>query len=372
MIEKTLPLMALGMCVWLLTLACQPAQPFIETQATQIAIELAPTQTKVAALQALTISVPTTSFTEPTSTPMPDAELATLPPSDIFAQVSPAIVFIDTPAGTGSGVYIHDGYIVTNAHVVWPFDTVRVVFPDKTEYVDAPVVSWDLMVDIAVVGPLEADVTPMTLVDGEDLIIGSDVFLIGYPGESEQFPQPTISRGLISRLREWTAINLTYFQTDASVAGGQSGGVLVSQQGDVIGISTFSFADQAFALVSSAADIAPRVEKLIDGQDASQLGERLLSVNSEQREYEGTLNNIWDTQLFVLHETDGTEIDITVEGENDFLFYLIDSYGYYDYYTDDTLTGEETNTLTMFGDGPHFLLVGQASEDKGSYQINAS
>ena len=50
--------------------------------------------------------------------------------------------------------------------------------------------------------------------------------LITYPGESEPFPQPAISQGILSRLREWEPIGMTYLQTDADISAGQSGGVL--------------------------------------------------------------------------------------------------------------------------------------------------
>ena len=159
----------------------------------------------------------------PTVKAVPTAEPAPLTASQIFAQVSPAVAFIETSAFTGSGVLIQGGYVVTNAHVVWPFEKVRVVFPDGSEFLDASVLAWDLMGDLAVIGPLDTDIAPLELVDGEDLIIGSDLFLVGYPGEAEKFPQPTFSKGLLSRLRQWEAIEMTYFQTDAAVAGGQSG-----------------------------------------------------------------------------------------------------------------------------------------------------
>ncbi len=98
------------------------------------------------------------------------------------------------------------------------------------------VLHWDLKGDLAVIGPLESDITPLTLFNGEHLTVGQEVFLIGYPGEAEEFPQPALARGIVSRLREWKPIHMTYFQTDALIAGGQSGGVLVSERGDVIGI----------------------------------------------------------------------------------------------------------------------------------------
>jgi len=60
--------------------------------------------------------------------------------------------------------------------------------------------------------------------NGEDLAVGSDLFLIGYPAESLPFPQPAISGGVLSRFREWEALEITYFQTATAIAGGQSGG----------------------------------------------------------------------------------------------------------------------------------------------------
>ena len=91
--------------------------------------------------------------------------------------------------------------MVTNTHVIWPFETVRVVFPDGTEILNAPVLNWDLMADVAVIGPIIASIEPVELVGREDLVTGSEVLLIGYPGETEQFPQPSITRGIISRTR---------------------------------------------------------------------------------------------------------------------------------------------------------------------------
>ncbi len=50
--------------------------------------------------------------------------------------------------------------------------------------------------------------------------IASELFLVGYPAEFEQNPQPTISRGVLSRVRSWDALDITYLQTDAAIAGG--------------------------------------------------------------------------------------------------------------------------------------------------------
>ena len=117
-------------------------------------------------------------------------------PSELFERLSPSIAFLRTSAGSGSGVIIDGGYILTNAHVVWPFEEIRVTLPGHTDELNAIVIGWDLLRDVAVLQlPSDAAVSPpgVTLASPEDLSIGTELFLIGYPAESEDFPQPTIS-----------------------------------------------------------------------------------------------------------------------------------------------------------------------------------
>ena len=198
-----------------------------------------PLQTAIAPLEQTQIPTPTptpppTVTPEPTSTPLPTATpvptntpepTSTPPPTptprpltaqEIFARISPSVVFLETPAATGSGVLTEGRYIITNAHVIWPFDEVRIVFPDGSEHLKVPVLGLDLLGDLAVLGPINTDNKPLSLSDGEGLAIGSNVFLIGYPAEAEQFPQPTITSGILSRVRQWEAIQTTYLQTEAT------------------------------------------------------------------------------------------------------------------------------------------------------------
>ena len=193
--------------------------------------------------------------------------------AEVYSLVSPSIPFIETPTGTGSGVLIEGGYVITNYHVVWPYEVVRVVFPDDKVLQNVPVVGWDSMADLAVLGPVDVPARPSKLGDGEDLAPGSALFLVGYPAEVDEFPEPTITRGILSRFREWERVRMTYLQTDAAIAGGQSGGALVNSLGEVIGISTFSFSEAGFGLATSAADNAPIVERLIQGDLTSELGD---------------------------------------------------------------------------------------------------
>ena len=269
-----------------------------------------------------TLTPAPTNTPEPSPTPTP----APLSPNQIFSQISPSVAFIDTTAGTGSGFLIQDGYLVTNAHVVWPFDKVRVAFPDGTEFKDAPLLGWDLMADIAVIGPLETDLPPLTPGDGEKSVIGSDVYLIGYPGEVEEFPQPSISRGLISRLREWERESITYFQSDAAIAGGQSGGVLVSEFGQVIGISGFAFANHEFGIIASTADIMPRVQRIISGENTDGLQRHpFTKKEGGSTEVPIKLEHVLQSKILTFWPEEGEKITIELKGADSQIFWIRDA-----------------------------------------------
>ena len=275
----------------------------------------------------------------------------------VFEKVSPAIAFIQTEIGTGSGVLIEGGYVVTNAHVVWPFDAARIVFPDGTEFGRVPVKGWDLLTDLALLGPIDTPAQPVTLLDGENIPIGSDMYLIGYPGEYNPFPQPVIVSGLLSGLRQWEPVGVTYFQTPAPTAGGQSGGALVSSTGYVIGISGFTIIEGKFVLSASSADLLPRIRQLIAGEDPSGHGERLLPLEGGVRRHELTLQSYGDAYIF--NEPAGTTIEVELSGADEGGFRVFDSYGY-------EVTEDETDSFSFETEhnGPHFLVVSESGAGK--------
>ncbi len=199
--------------------------------------------------------------------------------SQIYSKLSLSLALIETPSARGTGLLTEDGYVVTAAHVVWPFGTVRIAFPDGSEYSNAPVVNWDLMTDIAVVGPLNTDLPGGPLANGEQLSVGTQVYLLGYPLETEVIPSPTMTQGILSRKREWDRYGMTFLQTDAPIAGGQSGGALVSECGDVIGISNWSLGFGAFAVAVSGSDVLPLMGKIINGESSLARGSREMAYD---------------------------------------------------------------------------------------------
>ena len=303
----------------------------------------------------------------PTSTPAPER----LSVAQVFEKISPSVAYVETANSTGSGVLIDGGYVITNAHVVWPFRTVRVVFPNGTEFLDVPVKGLDTLSDLAVLGPIDAVVHEVDLVSGESLAIGTDLYLIGYPGEVETFPQPTISRGVLARLREWDSAGLTYFQTDAAISGGQSGGALVSDKGEVVGISGFTFGEAGFGLAVSSEDIRPIIGHVIAGRSPPDLVNRQVSSSRGNRRHVAETNNRYGQQAYVIRGPAGNSVQIEVLGESEAGFRIYDSFGeeLLNVGGDHSIAGPESFRLGY--DEPHILVAWQLSEDRAKLEVDS-
>lgn len=149
--------------------------------------------------------------------------------------------------GTGSGfVWNQDGYIVTNNHVVGGADRITVSFYDGTT-VEGKVVGADPDSDLAVVkvNVSERLLQPVQVADSGKLKVGQLVVAIGNPFGL----QSTMTVGFISGLGRLlptgpaTLQGPSYsipeiIQTDAAMNPGNSGGVLLDDQGQLIGVTT--------------------------------------------------------------------------------------------------------------------------------------
>lgn len=237
---------------------------------------------------------------------MPDAEA-------VFTVASPSLAFIETEVGTGSGILLEGGIVVTAAHVVWPQRTVRVVFPSGAERRRAPVIASDPIADIAVVdvSAMSGLPAPATIGDLSTVRQGAPVFLIGYPGETESFPQPTISQGIVSRFREWEPADWSFIQTDATTIGGQSGGAVVSSSGEVLGLTNFLLGGE-FGVSAALDDVLARVELLLAGEDVGGLGDRLPPTGGELTEATAELEHFYDAATFVVDAPLFSDVSVTV------------------------------------------------------------
>lgn len=295
--------------------------------------------------------------------------------AEIYQRIGPSLAFVETPIATGSGVLIDgtDGasYVVTNAHVLWPYRYARLTFPDGAEILEAPVAHQDLISDLALLGPIDVDAPRLLLVSAEDLPIGSDVYLIGYPLETELFPTPTIARGILSRIREWPLESVTYFQTDASIAGGQSGGVLATDRGEVIGISGIAV-ESSYGLAASSADLAPRIESMLMGIDVDRLGVRTLSGSAESRVHTVGLGGIWATAALFAFDPSTAPLSVSARSRQDISLYLLDAYGEEIAMVDEYGSGGSESVRSGVNTELRYVLAEPVDEWAGSVRIESS
>lgn len=314
---------------------------------------------------ALLVSACTSSAesTTTSSTEAPNATSTTAPPEvstaeRVYEQVAPAIASIDTDIAGGSGILIDASTVLTAAHVVWPYRTVRVVFPNGTEIWDAPVIGADLFGDLALidVSGVANVPTAVEIGDGEAIPLGRPVYLVGYPGESEAFPQPTITEGILSRTREWEAEEWTFLQSDTTVVGGQSGGALVDEDGIVIGITNFSFLEE-FGLSGSLTDASGAIERMRSGAPIGDLANRLPPQGRGADDYRLEFDNVWQEYIYVFESPLYSDVSFEASSDADasLTFSTID--GLEIASADETVEGEERIDDLISYAGPHVLRV---------------
>lgn len=147
---------------------------------------------------------------------------------------------------TGTGVVItKDGYIVTNAHVIYDTqygsglaDSISVLMNDEKSY-DAEVIGYDTDCDLAVLKINADNLTAAEFGDSDNLRLGESVIAIGNPLGFELMN--TVTKGIVSGKDRRITINdksMNLIQTDAAINSGNSGGPLIDMNGKVIGINS--------------------------------------------------------------------------------------------------------------------------------------
>ncbi|MCG6916732.1 MAG: trypsin-like peptidase domain-containing protein [Deltaproteobacteria bacterium] len=175
------------------------------------------------------------------------------PVPEIFKRISPSVVFISAisfdpfkakdrlSTSVGSGFIISkEGLILTNSHLVFGHQTIDVIL-DSGLSTRAELVGVDPFLDLAVLRiSVPGKNLPVAILgDSNAVQTGEDVLAIGNPFGLEQ----TLTKGIISGINRTLSASpmspeLPLIQTDAAVNPGNSGGPLVNDCGEVIGINT--------------------------------------------------------------------------------------------------------------------------------------
>jgi len=169
----------------------------------------------------------------------------TLSAENIYKKVSDAVVVIltyddnDELLMQGSGVVINDkGYVVTNYHVLKDCERIEILHNNEiVPYVD--IIGLDEDRDIVILKIEDKKFPAVTVGDSQNLNIGQRVYAIGSPLGFEN----TLSEGIISGLRSYEEYGTNFIQISASISTGSSGGAVVNDKGELIGISTLTLTE---------------------------------------------------------------------------------------------------------------------------------
>jgi len=190
------------------------------------------------------ILIPTTPFGQGAAlTVEREAERELLTAKQVYQQVNPAVVTVmaqqEEGMSVGTGViFTEDGYILTNFHVLDGGTACRVMLDTGYTY-DALYVAGDLTNDLAVLKiPDAAGLPAAEFGDSDRLSVGDPVYAIGNPLGVEL--RGTLTDGIVSAINRDVWVDdrtMTLIQTNAALNSGNSGGPLINEFGQVVGIN---------------------------------------------------------------------------------------------------------------------------------------
>lgn len=174
-----------------------------------------------------------------------------LTPQEIYSRVNPSVAvvmaFRGSRASLGSGViFTDDGYVITNYHVVQKSNACAVVLPSGHQY-EALYVAGDAAYDLAILKVDARDLPTVEFGDSDLLSVGDPAYAIGNPLGYELMG--TLTDGIISAVNRKMDVDgrdMTLIQTNAALNIGNSGGPLINQYGQVVGINVIKMNSSYF------------------------------------------------------------------------------------------------------------------------------
>lgn len=183
----------------------------------------------------------------------PEAQNSGSDYTQVYQETIPSVVFVKTNQGQGTGFLYDEEHIVTNAHVVGRASSTQLRFHEGT-WTEGAVQGTDAHSDLAVISAntVPEQSMPLSFIESTPAI-GQEVLAIGNPYNLNG----TVTSGIISGLDRLIPSPAGYqipdaFQTDAAVNPGNSGGPLMSLDGDVIGVVNSKRGDNIAFGISAA------------------------------------------------------------------------------------------------------------------------
>lgn len=206
------------------------------------------------------------------------------------------------PEGTGSGFFItDDGYLITNQHVAGLGATVRVL--TASGIIPAKVIKVDELNDMALL-KAEGKYASLPVVFSRKVQLGATVATVGFPNIGLQGFSPKLAKGEIASLAG-IQDDARHFQISVPVQPGNSGGALVDERGNVVGVVVAKLSQKA-ALATSGA-LAENVNYAIKSsyllsflESVPEVAAKLKEPNNNEQNFEAIIKSVEQAAVLVL------------------------------------------------------------------------
>jgi uncharacterized protein len=206
------------------------------------------------------------------------------------------------PVLSGTGFFITvDGYFVTCNHLVTGAAKVRLV--TDAGLISAKEVKVDVANDLALL-KAEGVFAPLSVVSSRTMRMGTTVATVGFPNIGLQGFAPKLAKGEIAAL-SGVQDDPKYFQISAPVQPGNSGGALVDEHGNVVGVVAAKL-DEATALAASGAlpenvNYAVKSSFLLSFlESVPEVSAKLNEPNTSERKFEDVVSSAERAAVLVL------------------------------------------------------------------------
>ncbi|MDP3758676.1 MAG: S1C family serine protease [Candidatus Daviesbacteria bacterium] len=157
--------------------------------------------------------------------------------TDLQKNLNRSVVRIVGGIGEGSGFPINENQLITNFHVIENEPSPKIILTDGSVFT-AKAIAADKKKDLAMIW-IEGESLPwIPLMTSIDLQFGEPLYAAGFPFGSDLPGDPTINKGSYGGRRYEKEMEIHFLQTDISANPGMSGGPLVDQCGNVVGVTT--------------------------------------------------------------------------------------------------------------------------------------
>ena len=206
------------------------------------------------------------------------------------------------PKASGTGFFITaDGFVISNAHVPQRGTKVRLV--TNAGLIDAKIVKVDVANDLALL-KAEGRFAALPVKSSRGVKLGNTVATVGFPNIGLQGFAPKLAKGEIASL-SGAADDARYFQISVPVQPGNSGGALVDERGNVVGVVSAKLNARAAFAASGAlpenVNYAVKSSFLLGFlESVPEVAAKLKEPNTQDRKFEDVVKAAEQAAVLVL------------------------------------------------------------------------